>query len=125
MNSFTLTAVGNVARNPETTVDGDTHYTRFCLVGTDYAGRDQEGTVHTIVTSIWFVACGSVGQAIAENVRKGDQLILEARVRSNVRADGSGNSQHEYAFVVQAVRFGAPAKDRCVEIDAARPDAEE
>ena len=43
MNSFTVTAVGNLAKNPELAVKGDTSYTRFCLVGNDYAGRDEEG----------------------------------------------------------------------------------
>jgi len=33
MNSFTLTAVGNLAKNPELTAKGEIMYTRFCLVG--------------------------------------------------------------------------------------------
>jgi hypothetical protein len=40
MNSFTVTAVGNLAKNPELAVNGYTTYTRFCLVGNDYAGKD-------------------------------------------------------------------------------------
>ena len=45
MNSFTVTAVGNLAKNPELTVKGDTTYTRFCLVGNDYGGKDEQGNV--------------------------------------------------------------------------------
>ena len=41
MNSFTLTAVGHLARNPELVARGSMAYTRFCLVGTDYAGKDE------------------------------------------------------------------------------------
>ena len=52
MNSFTLLAVGNLARNPELVTKGDTTYTRFCLVGNDYAGRDEEGASREVVTSI-------------------------------------------------------------------------
>ena len=33
MNSFTLTAVGNLARDPELAARNDTNYARFCLVG--------------------------------------------------------------------------------------------
>ena len=43
MNSFTVTAVGNLAKNPELAVKGDTTYTRICLVGNDYAGKDEQG----------------------------------------------------------------------------------
>jgi hypothetical protein len=37
MNSFTVTAVGNLAKDPELAVKGGTTYTRFCLVGNDGA----------------------------------------------------------------------------------------
>jgi single-strand DNA-binding protein len=72
MNSFTITAVGNLAKNPELIAKGDTAYTRFCLIGNDYAGKDEDGAAREIVTSLWFVAFGSLGEAIARNARKGD-----------------------------------------------------
>ena len=83
MNSFNLTAVGNLANDPELAVKGDTTYTKFCMVGNDYAGKDEQGNAREIVTTLWFVAFDGLGEAIAKNVRKGDQLIVEARVRSN------------------------------------------
>jgi hypothetical protein len=43
MNSFTVTAVGNLAKDPELAVKGDTTYTKFCLLGNDYAGKDEQG----------------------------------------------------------------------------------
>ena len=52
MNSFTVTAVGNLAKEPELAVKGDTSYTRFCLVGNDYAGRDADGNVREAVTGL-------------------------------------------------------------------------
>jgi single-strand DNA-binding protein len=55
MNSFTLTAVGNLARNPELVAKSETMYTRFCLVGNDYVGKDDEGAAREVVTSLWFV----------------------------------------------------------------------
>ena len=33
MNSFELTAIGNLAKNPELIAKGDISYTRFCLIG--------------------------------------------------------------------------------------------
>ena len=51
MNSFTLIGVGNLARNPELTVKGDTTYARFCLVGNDYAGQHDGGTNREVVTA--------------------------------------------------------------------------
>jgi single-stranded DNA-binding protein len=69
MNSFTLTAVGQLARNPELVARGDTAYTRFCLVGTDYAGKDDEGAAREVVTSLWFVAFGALGEAVARHSR--------------------------------------------------------
>ena len=35
------------------------------------------------VTTLWFVAFESLGEAIAKNARKGDQLIVQAHIRAN------------------------------------------
>ena len=111
MNSFTLTAVGNLAKEPELAIKGDTTYTRICLVGNDYAGKDEQGNAREAVTSIWFVAFDSLGEAIAKNVRKGDQIILSAHVRSNNWTDKEGEKQYDHSFIVQSFRFGAPGKN--------------
>jgi single-strand DNA-binding protein len=124
MNSFTVTAVGNLAKNPELAVKGDTSYTRICLVGNDYAGKDEHGNVREAVTSLWFVAFESLGEAIAKNARKGDQLILQAHIRSNNWIDKEGEKQYDYSFVVQNFRFGAPGKMKREEL-AARQDESE
>jgi single-strand DNA-binding protein len=116
MNSFTVTAVGNLAKNPELTVKGDTTYTRFCLVGNDYGGKDEQGNVREVVTSLWFVAFENMGEAIGKNARKGDQLILQAQVRSNNWTDKEGEKQYDYSFVVQNFRFGAPGKAKREEL---------
>jgi single-strand DNA-binding protein len=118
MNSFTLTAVGNLARNPEAVAKGDITYTRFLLVGNDYAGKDDEGAPREIVTSLWFVAFGALAESLARSARKGDQLIIEARVRASSRADKQGEKQYDHDFVVQGFRFGAPGKIKREERDA-------
>ena len=116
MNSFNLIAVGNLAKNPELAVKGDTTYTRICLVGNDYAGKDEQGNAREAVTSLWFVAFEGLGEAIAKNARKGDQLILQAQVRANNWTDKEGDKQYDYSFVVQGFRFGAPGKAKREEL---------
>jgi single-strand DNA-binding protein len=120
MNSFTLTAVGNLARNPELVSKGDRSYAKLCLVGNDYAGKDEEGAAKEVVTSLWFVAFGPMGESIARNARKGDQLILEARVRSSNWTDEKGEKQYDHSFIVQGFRLGAPGKLKREEFDARR-----
>jgi single-strand DNA-binding protein len=122
MNSFTLTAVGNLARNPELVAKGDTLYTRFCLVGNDYAGRDEQGGAREIVTSLWLVAFGALGEALAKNARKGDQLMVAAHVRANNWTDKQGAKQYDHDFVVEGFRFGAPGPAKRAEFDAQRAE---
>ena len=110
MNSFTLIAVGNLAKNPELMVKGDTTYTRMCLGGNDYAGKDADGHAREVATSVWFVAFESLGEAIARNARKGDQLIVQAQIRANNWTDLDGEKQYDHSYVVQSFRFGAPGK---------------
>ena len=124
MNSFTLTAVGNLARDPELAVKGDTTYTKFCLVGNDYAGKDEHGHAREAATSLWFVAFDSLGEAIAKNARKGDQLVLQAQVRANNWTDKEGEKQYDHNFVVQTFRFGAPGRAKREELAARRGDSE-
>jgi single-strand DNA-binding protein len=124
MNSFTLTAVGNLARDPELAVKGDTTYTKFCLVGNDYAGKDEHGHAREAATSLWFVAFDGLGEAIAKNARKGDQLVLQAQVRANNWTDKEGEKQYDHNFVVQTFRFGAPGRAKREELAARRGDNE-
>jgi len=116
MNSFTVIAVGNLAKDPELAFKGDTTYTRICLVGNDYAGKDEQGNAREAVTSLWFVAFESLGEAIAKNVRKGDQLILQAQIRANNWTDKDGEKQYDYSYVIQNFRFGAPGKAKREEL---------
>jgi single-strand DNA-binding protein len=123
MNSFMLTAVGNLARNPELVAKNDTSYTRFCIVGNDYAGKDEEGAAREVTTSLWFVAFGAIGEALARNARKGDQLIVEAHVRANNWTDKQGEKQYDHSFILDGFRFGAPGKVKREERDAHREES--
>jgi len=122
MNSFTLTAVGNLAKDPELAAKGDTTYAHICLVGNDYAGKDADGNPREAVTSLWFVAFESLGETIARHARKGDQLILQAQVRSNIWTDKEGEKQYDHSFVVQSFKFGAPGRAKREELAARRDE---
>jgi single-strand DNA-binding protein len=97
-------------------------YTRFCLVGNDYAGKDEEGASREVMTTLWFVAFGGLGEVIARNARKGDQLIVDARIRANNWTDKQGDKQYDHSFIVQGFRFGAPGRVKREEFDAQRGD---
>ena len=124
MNSFTINAVGNLAKDPESGSKGGTSYTRICLIGNDYAGKDEHGNAREAVTSVYFVAFESLGEAIAKNARKGDQLILQAQVRSNNWTDKEGETRYDYSFVIQNFRFGAPGRAKREELAARRGESE-
>ncbi len=124
MNSFNLIAVGNLAKDPEYAVKGDTGYARFCLVGNDYAGKDEQGNAREAVTSIWFTAFENLGEAIAKNARKGDQLIVQAQLRANNWTDRDGEKQYDHSFIVQSFRFGAPGRAKREELATRRGENE-
>jgi len=109
MNCFTLHVIGNLAKNPEVNTKGGKQYTRFCLIGTDYAGKNEDGTAREVTTSIWMVAFGALGDVIARNTQKGDQLFVEAHIRSNNWMK-DGEMQYDHSFIVDSFRFGAPGK---------------
>jgi len=112
VESFQLRALGNLARDPELVTGGAHPFTRFCLVSNDYAGRDDEGTVHEDTTFLWFTAFGRLGEAIAKHARRGDQLFLEARVRNSNYVDKHGNQHFANDFIAYAFRFGRPGRVR-------------
>jgi single-strand DNA-binding protein len=125
MNSFRLTAVGNLARDPELAAHNETSYARFCLVGNDYAGKDEGGAAREVVTSVWFTAFGPLGETLANNARKGDQLIVEARMRASNWTDKQGEKQYAHSFIVEGFRFGAPGKIKREELEARREETAE
>ena len=120
MHSFKLIAVGKLARNPELVAKGETMYTRFLLVGNDYMGRDEDGAAREIVTSMWITAFDALGEAIAKNALKGDQLIVEAHVRANNWVDKQGEKQYDHSYVLDGFRFGAPGPAKREEFEAQR-----
>lgn len=111
MNSFRLTAVGTLARNPELCAKGDISFTRFCLVGQDYVTGEEQDGPREVTTSLWFIAFGTIAAEIARRARKKDQLILEARIVASHWTDKQGEKQSGHTFIVTGYRFGATHGD--------------
>jgi single-strand DNA-binding protein len=122
MNSFALRAVGNLANTPEIAAKGEITYTRLHLIGNDYAGKDEEGASREVVTGVWFVAFGMLAETLVRTCRKGDQLILESRIRADNWTDGNGEKQYDYSFVVDGFKFGAPGRVKREELDTRRAE---
>lgn len=126
MNSFKLTAVGNLARNPELSVKGDATFARFCLVGNDEIAVSEDGETRDVVTSLWFFAFGDIAAEIARKSRKGDQLFLEAQVVPSSWTGKLGETQHGTTYIVTGFRFGAKRGDpgaSAASLRSAPPDA--
>ena len=109
MNSFTLRAVGTLARNPELVAKENATFVRVCLVGNNH-NIDGNGVERPVVSTVWFLAFDEVAHDLIKNARKGDQLIIEALVF------GSTVVQEYYAmqqvqFIVTAFEFGARARN--------------
>jgi len=123
MNSFTLTAIGSLTRDPDMSSKGDKLYTRFQLVGNDYAGRSEEGGAREITTSVQFVAFGALAEAIALNARKGDQLIVDAQMRADNWTDALGEKKFGYAFIAQGFRLAHREKSSAMNWPSGVPAA--
>lgn len=123
MNSFSVMAIGNLAKSPELGLKGSLTFTRFCLIGNDYAGKADDGTAREQATSLWFVAFGPVAESIAKHARRGDQLIVQAKIRADNWTDEQGAKQYDYSFVVDGFRFGAPGRLKREEFDESRDES--
>jgi single-stranded DNA-binding protein len=104
-HSFQLIAIGRVAKQPELKQKGETQYLNLCLIGNDYGGEGKD----EIITSVFFTAFGSTASVLANNARKGDQLIINAHMRDNSYRDGrTGSDVYANSFIIDGFRFGAP-----------------
>lgn len=110
---------GRTTGVPELKQHGDTTVTKFRLIRNEYAGNDAQGNARERQVVIPFVAFGKKAQAIADNVMKGDQLIVHASIRNNNFTDGEGVERYEYNFEVVEFDFGAPGPDKRRQLGAA------
>jgi single-strand DNA-binding protein len=107
--AFHMFAVGRVAKQPELKQKGEHAYTSVCLVGNDYGGQDKED----VVTSLYFTAFDKTATALANNVRKGDQLVINGHVRnSNYTDSQTGEIMHSVSYIIDGFVFGAPGREK-------------
>lgn len=110
MNKFFF--AGRLAAAPVMTRHGQTVVAKFRLIRNEYAGKDDDGDGKERDVAIPFVCFGPRAEAVAKNVMKGDQLLIEARVENNNFTDNEGQDHYEYNFVVQNFEFGAPGPEK-------------
>lgn len=60
-----------------------------------------------VATAVWFMAFEKIADDIAMNARKGDQLIVTARVRLWYWSVKQGEKHGESEFIVTGFRYGA------------------
>jgi single-strand DNA-binding protein len=111
MNSFNVTAIGNIGADLELKGTGDNQFVRFPIIGNDYAGKDRNGDAREVTTSVYFVAFGATAKTLAEHVRKGDQVIVQARIQANNWTDENREKRYDLSFVVESFKFGRPGKE--------------
>ena len=107
-NTFHFT--GRLAEAPSLKQHGETKVAKFVLIRNQYAGKDAAGERKENVVSIQFTAFNGTAEAIAENVRKGDQLIVSASITNN-NYESEGELVYGYNFKIEDFDFGAPGAE--------------
>ncbi|HHU1575956.1 TPA: single-stranded DNA-binding protein [Escherichia coli] len=91
---------------------------KFTLLRNEYGKREEGGQRETKTTSIQFTAFGIAAEQIAKHCRKGDQLIIDARIENNNYIDANQNQVYGYSFIVEKFEFGAPGSEKRQELEA-------
>jgi single-stranded DNA-binding protein len=105
MSSFSVGAIGFLARNPEVFVAAEGTYCRFCMIAEDSTEDDEHGRFAVAAQSVSLVATHAIGAAIADSARKGDQLFVQGKIRKHHWT--AKGSNEDITFVVTGFRFGA------------------
>lgn len=108
--------IGNVGKAPTLSGAGDKAVCHVVLLSNEYAGKNKDtGEVKERTVSIRFTAFRNKAIAIAENICKGDQLIVTYRVENN-NYQNNGEDVYDYNFVIEDFTFGAPGKEKRAEL---------
>jgi single-strand DNA-binding protein len=121
MNNFNFE--GRLAKAPAVSGSGDKAYTKFTLIRNEYAGRDDgSGEPLEREVAIQFTAFRKKAETIAKHCRKGDQLIVSARVENN-NYEKDGEVHYSLAFIIEDFVFGAPGEVKRNELAKRREEA--
>jgi single-strand DNA-binding protein len=83
---------GNVVRDPDFKVVGDTHKAEFAIA-INRKFKDRSGTVKEEVDFIAIVAWGRLAEVARDYLKKGSSLIVEGQIRQERWNDEKGNSR--------------------------------
>ncbi|WP_372371898.1 single-stranded DNA-binding protein [Xanthomonas axonopodis] len=103
--------VGNLAKTPTLSGNGDKAVCRIVLISNEYAGRDGDGAARERTVTLSITAFRSMAERIAKHCMKGDQLIVEHRIANNNR-EINGEMVYGFDFICERVTFGAPGKEK-------------
>lgn len=109
LNSFTLHAVGTLARGPEIVTKGDISFVRFCLTGSNY-DVDGDGLERPVASHLWFDAFAETAEELIKHSHKGDQLIVQA-LCCGASVTKDGHTLRQINFVVTGLAFGAKGRN--------------
>lgn len=107
---------GRIAAAPVLTGNGDNAVCKVTLIRNEYAGKDDSGERREKTVAIQFTAFRAKGEAIAKHCRKGDQLIVTAKVSNNNYTDKDDNEVYGFNFVIDDFEFGAPGEAKREEL---------
>lgn len=108
VNMFHFT--GRATKAPALTGTGDRAYAKLTLIANEYAGKGEGGEAKERKVAIPFTAFRGKAEALAKNVKKGDQLIVTARIENNNYEKG-GEDHYDYNFIIEDFYFGAPGAE--------------
>jgi len=115
---------GRLTKAPAVSGSGERAYSKFTLIRNEYAGKDDtSGSPLERDVAIQFTAFRNKAEAIAKHCRKGDQLIVTARLENN-NYEKDGEMQYGLSFIVEDFSFGAPGETKRSELAKRREEAE-
>lgn len=103
--------IGNLANAPVLSGDDENPVCKFTLISNEYAGHDENGKPRERQTFLQFTAFRGKAKTISTYANKGDQLIVQFRIKNN-QYEKDGKAVYGYNFVVEDFTFGAPCKEK-------------
>lgn len=103
----TMIFVGKLAGAPSLT-RGNVTRCNFTLIENRRGAKDEvTGKRKEYTTALPFVAFGPLAEFVADNFRKGCQMIAKFDIRNN-NYEGDNGTVYNYDFVLDHAEFGAP-----------------
>lgn len=100
MNQATI--LGRIGQDPESKeVTGGNTVTQLSVATNDYAGKDKDDEVNWHRCVFW----GKQAEAVAKYTKKGDQVMVQGRIRYRSYEDKEGNKKYVTEIIASKVEF--------------------